>query len=91
MPASKDVICFVRKDHPSGVEPNLATAQKICKENGYDGVLELRHQEDAIFMAKIMYCAWDLIIDAQPGTKKVDINKHSKTILVYLSLNDLIF
>ena len=67
MPVSKDVICFVRNDHPTGYSQNFNDAQQICQTSGYDGVLELRHEEDAMFMAKIMYCAWPDIWITQPG------------------------
>ena len=41
---------------------------QLCQIHEYDGVLELRHEEDATFMAKLMYCASEDMMAHQPGT-----------------------
>ena len=42
-------------------------AGETCKLGGYDGMLELRYEEDATFVAKILYCGWEFIKTKQPG------------------------
>ena len=71
LPVSKDGICFLREDlTPS---KTFAKATEVCKNGGYDGLPEFRHEEDTIFMAKILYCGWDYIRQYQKGTDRTSI------------------
>ena len=64
LPVSQDTFCFL-KAADGMVSFDEGKAQ--CQNGGYDGHLELRYEEDATFMAKLLYCGWDYIKNFQPG------------------------
>ena len=64
LPVSNDTFCFARKGLG---EKSWDEANDMCKTGGYDGLLELRQEEDAIFMAKMLYCGSESVKNYQPG------------------------
>ena len=66
LPASQDTICFVRNGKGA---KSWYEGDELCKGGGFDGMLELRNEEDANFTAKLLYCGWQHIQDKQPGTE----------------------
>ena len=67
MPVSNDTFCFIRK---ALGEKSWDEAIDMCKAGGYDGLLELRHEEDATFLAKMIYCGSESVRNYQPGIKE---------------------
>ena len=61
MPISKDKICFVATAY------NWDTAKQKCINSGFDGLAEFRHEEDTLFVAKLLYCA-SIVNDPNGGS-----------------------
>ena len=61
---SNDKFCFLSSDKG---QKSWDDGKEECQNVGYDGHLEFRHEEDTIFMAKLLYCGWDYIKNFQPG------------------------
>ena len=74
LPVSNDTFCFVRK---ALGEKSWDEADEMCKTGGYDGLLELRYEDDATYMAKMIYCGAESVRNYQIGIlikeKSVDI------------------
>ena len=72
LPASKDKICFVSEKE--GMK-TYDEGQIFCQQGGFDGILELRHEKDTNYTAKLMYCGSDWI---QKMEKRLQIYKCSQ-------------
>ena len=64
LPQSRDTFCFLSG---SIGKKNWDDGKTECEKTGFDGHLELRFEEDATFLAKLLYCGWDYINSKQPG------------------------